>query len=216
MRDTQLFEAKPDPLVTLFRGRGTEIKFQPGETIAPQGSSSDTIYRVLRGCVRVCAYSECGERRILQFLSPGDFIGLDDVDDCLTAREAVDMVVVAAVSRRSFEAEWNRRTELQHAVRERLAREIDAHATLFILTAQTSAVQRVKLFLENYERRRTSKGFIALPMCRRDIADHLGLSMETVSRAFTTLKERGDIALRGANFFQTHRSAETEDFDRAA
>ncbi len=202
MRRIQTIESALDPLIAFFRERGTEIKFQPGATIAAQGSASKTIYRVLRGCVRVCAYSEDGERRILQFLGAGDYLGLDDIADCITAREAVDTVVLSAVSRKAFEAELRSQTALQDAMRHRLAEEIGAHATLFMLTAQTSAVERVKLFLENYAKRRSSNGFIALPMCRRDIADHLGLSMETVSRAFSALKERGDIALRGANFFR--------------
>ena len=205
MKHTRSFETDLDPLVTFFQERGAELHFQPDATIAAQGGTSDTIYRVLRGCVRVCAYSESGERRILQFLTAGDYIGLDDINECITAREAVDTVVLAAVSRSAFEAEWMRRSEFQKAVRERLALEIDAHAMLFILTAQTSAVERVQLFLEGYARRRKSRSYIALPMCRRDIADHLGLSMETVSRAFSTLKERGDISLRGANFFRSNR-----------
>lgn len=202
MKHFTRFDAHNDTLAAFFRERGTEMKVEPGATIAPQGSTSETIYCVLRGCVRVCAYSEDGDRRILQFLGSGDYFGLDDVDDCITAREAVDTVVLAAIPRFAFEAELARRPALQSAVREALAQEIDAHASLFILTAQTSAVERVKLFLDQYASRRSSNGFISLPMCRRDIADHLGLSMETVSRAFSTLKEREDIALKGANFFR--------------
>ena len=216
MRHFQTIDTELDPLVALFRERGTEMKYQPGATIASQGSASDTIFRVLRGCVRVCAYSENGERRILQFLRPGDFIGLDDIDECITAREAVDMVVLAAISRRTFELELRQSDHFQKAVRRQLAQEIDAHATLFILTAQTSAVERVKLFLTTFAERRPSKGFVALPMCRRDIADHLGLSMETVSRAFSTLKERGEITLKGATFFRPSDAAPAETFVDAA
>ncbi len=202
MRHFTHFEDSSDRLASFFRERGTEIKVAPGATIAPQGGASETIYRVMRGCVRVCAYSEDGDRRILQFLGAGDYLGLDDVSECITAREAVDLVVLVAIPRTVFEAELARSPGLQSAVRECLAREIDAHAALFILTAQTSAVERVKLFLTQYASKRSHSGFIALPMCRRDIADHLGLSMETVSRAFSALKSRGDIALRGANFFR--------------
>ena len=216
MRDLKPFDNQTNPLAAFFRERGTEIKFQTGATIAAQGSASDTVYRVLRGCVRVCAYSEGGERRILQFLSTGDYFGLDDIDECITAREAVDTVVVAAVSRRAFEAEMQHRTAFQNVVRRHLAREVGAHATLFMLTAKSSAVERVKLFLEEYASRRSSNGFIALPMCRRDIADHLGLSMETVSRAFSTLRERGQIALRGANFFRTIEDTPAEHLNHAA
>lgn len=216
MRDIQPFDSQSHPLATFFRERGTEMKFQTGATIAAQGSTSDTVYRILRGCVRVCAYSECGERRILQFLSSGDYFGIEDVDECITAREAVDTVVLSAVSRKAFEAEMQHRAEFQNAVRRRLAQDVGAHASLFILTAKSSAVERVKLFLEDYARRRSSDGFIALPMCRRDIADHLGLSMETVSRSFSTLREGGEIALRGANFFRPISRAPVGGLNHAA
>ena len=196
------FEKDDDPLAAIFRDRGTELKVAPDTTISSQGSPSDTMYRISRGCVRVCAYSKDGDRRILQFLGAGDYLGLEDVTECLTAREAVDMVVLTAVPRFAFEAQLAHRPELQTAVRDSHALQINAHTELFILTAQTSAVERVKLFLMQFAARRSSKGFIALPMCRRDIADHLGLSMETVSRAFSSLKARGDIALKGSNFFR--------------
>ncbi len=202
MRQYSRFTEVKDTLGELFRERGTEIKAEPNSTIAAQGSASDTIFRVMRGCVRVCAYTVDGDRRILQFLAPGDYLGLEDVDTCSTAREAVDMVVLKAIPRPVFEAELARCPRMQASVRMNLAKEIDAQTELLMLTGQTSAVERVKMFLEHYAGLRSSTGFIALPMCRRDIADHLGLSMETVSRAFSTLKMRGEIALRGSNFFR--------------
>ncbi len=191
-----------DPLAKFFLEQGTEIKFESGATISAQGSPSDKILRVNRGCVRVCAYAADGDRRVLQFVTPGGYLALEDVRECITAREAVDLVVVSAVARSTFETELARRPLMQSAVRKHLALEIDAQAELLVLTGQTSAVERVRLFLQRYARPRPTSGFVSLPMCRRDIADHLGLSMETVSRAFSTLKARKEIALRGANFFR--------------
>ena len=202
MRAVNCPEHHSTELNEFFQGTGSTIKIAPGETIAHQGAPLDTVYRILRGCVRTSFYSEDGDRKLLQFLGPDDFLGLSDAAFWPTSQEAVDMVVLQAIPRRLFEAELLESPALQCAVRHELVRKIDAHASLLVLTAQTTAVDRVRMFLHNFAARRASTGFIALPMGRRDIADHLGLSMETVSRAFSTLKAQGEIALRGASFFR--------------
>ena len=191
-----------DGLDGLFEKYGTTVKAAPGSTIVHQGAVSGSVYRILRGCVRSSFYSSEGDRKLLQFLGAGDFLGLGDGDRWAASQEAVDTVVLEAVPRRLFEAELLKDPALQGAVRHELCRKIEAHAALLVLTAQTTAVDRVRMFLKGYAARRGSCGFIALPMGRRDIADHLGLSMETVSRAFSTLKSDGEIALRGASFFR--------------
>ncbi|NND19263.1 MAG: helix-turn-helix domain-containing protein [Silicimonas sp.] len=191
-----------DDLAALFHERGSTIRFAPGTTIAHQGETAGSVYRIRRGCVRSSMYSSEGERRILQFLQADDFLGLSDAALWLAAQEAVDTVVLDTLPRSVFEARLQFCPSLQRAVRHALATQVEAHASLFALTSQTTAVERVRLFLEDYQSSRTSTGFVSLPMGRRDIADHLGLSMETVSRAFSTLKAEGEIELKGANFFR--------------
>jgi CRP-like cAMP-binding protein len=71
----------------------------------------------------------------------------------------------------------------------------------------TKAPERLLQFLHGFASTRSSSGFIALPMCRRDIADHLGLSVETVSRAFSTLKRTGRISLSGAEKYKINHAA---------
>ena len=126
------------------------------------------------------------------------------------AQEAVDAVLLEAVPRATFEAEAMACTELQADIRHELVRSIEAHAALLVLLAQTTAVERVRLFLKRFAARRPSADFVSLPMGRRDIADHLGLSMETVSRAFSSLRARGDIAMKNANFFRLERRGSAE------
>lgn len=204
-------------LAALFDEHGTQVKVVPGAAIVHQGAPSDTVYRIDRGCVRSCVYSENGDRKILRFLRPGDCIGLGDGNRWLAAHEAVDFVVAEAIPRRVFESRLLDDVSLQTAVRHQMAEEIKAHAALLVLTAQTTAVERVRKFLWRYAASRERAEFVVLPMSRRDIADHLGLSMETISRAFTTLKDLGEIELNGASFFRfTSPQAAERRLERAA
>lgn len=157
--------------------------------------------------MRSSAYTFEGDRKVLQFIGPGEFLGMDDADHWLVSHEAVDTVVLHAIPRSCLEAKLAACPALNVAVRHELAVQISRHAALLVMTSQTAAADRVLMFLRAYAARREGTGFIALPMGRRDIADHLGLSMETVSRAFSTLRSRGDIALKGAAFFRILKSA---------
>lgn len=194
----------------LFRKHGVVVKNEPDTAIVHQGAPASMVYRILRGCIRSCAYTFDGDRKVLQFLGAGDFLGLGDAGSWPASYEAVDMVVLEAIPRSVFEAELVQCPALNAAVRHELVKQIDRHVALLVLTAQTTAVERVRMFLRKFAARRGGNGFIALPMGRRDIADHLGLSMETVSRAFSTLKNDGDIALKGAAFFRFSGSGDQE------
>lgn len=202
VQDSRCAARGESELAAFFGIHATTMKIEPGTTIAHQCEPARSAYRIVRGCVRSAYYTQEGDRKILQFLGAGDYLGLGDAPHWSAAQEAVDTVVLEAVPRTVFEAALRHDCMLQGAVRHNLAREVEAHAALLVLTAQTTAVDRVRLFLERHASRRGNSGFVVLPMGRRDIADHLGLSMETVSRAFSTLKAHGDIALRGASFFR--------------
>lgn len=188
----------------IFAMHGTQVTWAPGATIAAQGHPVDHVYRVLRGCVRTCFYSENGDRRILRFLGGGQYLGLKGAATWSASHEAADTVVAAAVPRPVFEAALRCRPAAQAEVRADLAAQIDAQAALLMLTAHGTALERVRTFLTGFAARRPGGGFVSLPMGRRDIADHLGLSMETVSRSISHLRETGEIDLRGATFFRVN------------
>ncbi len=70
------------------------------------------------------------------------------------------------------------------------------------MLAYLPAEERVRRFLTEFAARRAASGFTVLPMPRRDIADHIGLTVETVSRAFSALKRKGMIEMRGCDRFR--------------
>lgn len=186
----------------LFDKAGVSRRYDPGTTIACEGELQQWAYRVSRGCVRSCLYSQDGYRKILRFRGRGDILGPGISDEWRTTEEAVDTVVIDAVPVAAFEAALAGSEDAQRDLRTRLAEEIEAHARLLVLTANSSAVDRVRVFLREFAQSRKAGGFVSLPMCRRDIADHLGLSMESVCRSISTLKRSGEIELKGASFFR--------------
>lgn len=189
-------------LSQIFASRGTQMRFAPGTVIEAQGDPVASVYRVTRGCVRTCMYSVDGDRKVLQFLGAGDFLGLSGNEEWLEAQEAVDTVVLEAIPIEVFERAVASAPDGQRAIRSYLARRVGRYAALLVLTANTSALDRVRTFLQAFAGRRGTSDFVSLPMGRQDIADHLGLSMETVSRSITTLRVSGEIAMKGSAFFR--------------
>ena len=206
MADTAILQHPS--LERLFRTEGTEQILAPGTSVARQGEPVRAVYRIVAGCARLSVYTAEGERRVLQFLGRGDVFGLNGATEWSASHEAVDTLIVRRIPVERFERALAADEGLQRAVRASLGSQIERQVWLAVRTTIGPAVDRVRSFLEDFSDRRHAAGFVALPMGRRDIADHLGLSMETVSRSISALRDAGEIELRGAAFYRLCDGAE--------
>jgi CRP/FNR family nitrogen fixation transcriptional regulator len=170
------------------------------EVICCDDERSRFWYRVVTGAARYCAALPDGRRRVIDFLLPGDLFRVYSLPAHRTYVEAI--VTPTQVMR-------NSRAELERlaANDETLAGDVDdaapraimrlqAHA---VLLGHASALERVADFLLEYSRRcgADDHDFFVLPMSRSDIADYLGIAVESVSRALTQLRRSGAIDLAG-------------------
>jgi CRP/FNR family nitrogen fixation transcriptional regulator len=178
---------------------GTTVTVARGSELFAEGDDADALYQVRSGVLRLCKMLPDGRRQIEQFVLPGDLVGFEaGILHNATAEAVTDCVVIRY--RRS-------RVETIAATDPRLARNIlglaikqlsDAQRRL-VLLGRNTAMERLAFFiLEMMERTDTAK-CVNLPMPRPDIADYLGLTTETVSRLFTTLRQDGVVALPSAN-----------------
>jgi len=173
-------------------GRGQDI-YGPEEL-------SDTWYRVVAGLARKYLMRSDGHRQLVDLYLPGDFFGFSDRTHHKFAVQAVaDGTLIACYARHRVEklAEEDPATasEIRMQGFAALARLEDQMMVIGTITAQ----EKVREFLANFFHRTSEgkDGDLVLPISRYDIADILGVSAETVSRAFTDLQERGIISLHG-------------------
>jgi CRP-like cAMP-binding protein len=177
----------------LERLDGLREIFRQGEPIFRQGEPAGKIYRIQTGTVRLCRYSPDGRRHIVNFLIPGDLMALGQGQDHPVTAEALGEVVVTAYARATFE----RLTHEDMRVRAELLRHMSddllaAQQHMFVLGCQTAKERVVSFLLKLAERRELAAGDrMELAMGRQDIADHLGLTIETVSRVMTALRSGG-------------------------
>lgn len=175
--------------------RGVRMRFERNEEIFGQDEPAEYVYRVVSGAVRTLRFSSDGRRQILAFHMAGDVFGLELGDLHTLSAEAVsDAEIVVA-----------RRSLLDKAVANdpRAARCWLQHASQCLLKARDHALilgrkgasERVAAFLLGISDRFMRGQDFDLPMSRSDIADYLGLTIETVSRAFTDMERRNVIAL---------------------
>ncbi|MEJ0095103.1 MAG: helix-turn-helix domain-containing protein [Methylocella sp.] len=187
----------PPGLESLFNRQPVE-KFDAGAGILWEGDAATHIFEVVEGVLRVFRILSDGRRVITGFLYPGDILGVSLKDRYLYSAEAVVRTKVRRIARNRFQEEMARSPELRPQLFARLCDEMAAAQDQMVLLARKNAEERVCSLLLRIARRaqngRQIAPVIEIPMSRLDMADYLGLTIETVSRTMSKLANRGMIA----------------------
>lgn len=180
-----------DAPVALGRdGIGVRMQYDRDEEIFGEGEASRYVYRVLSGAVRTYRLLSDGRRQIVEFHMPGDVFGLDGDERHALGAEAIRATGLQVMRREAFLHEEHGAEATIAALLKKFQR---AQAHMLLLGRHT-ACERVASFLLDFHKR-AGAITIDLPMSRQDIADYLGLTIETVSRTFTQLQSAGLIDL---------------------
>lgn len=184
-----------DTLLALER-IGIRRSYRRGEEIFADGDIADCWYRVVAGTVRLCKLLADGRRHVAEFHFAGDCFGMDNLPRRLFSAEAIGDVVVMRYPRRATERLADEHPGVARSLRDMTMRDL-AHAQLrMLLLGRMSAPERVASFLLDMSERRDATRALDLPMSRNDIADYLGLTVETVCRVMSALKRAGAIDIR--------------------
>lgn len=173
---------------------GAPMSYGRNEEIFGEGEPAEYLYKVVSGAVRVFKILDDGRRQISGFHLPGDFFGFEVANDHSASCEAICNATVLVMKRSTVTGLAKRDSSLARKLWEITAGEL-ARAQEHIVLLIRSAEERVGSFLTEIAARTHATQEIDLPMCRQDIADHLGLTIETVSRTMTQFETAGIIAL---------------------
>ena len=176
----------------------TEFTYSKDEEIYGEDEPAEYVYQVIRGAVRTYKLLSDGRRQIGAFHLPGDIFGLEVGANHRLAAEAIVNTNVRLVKRRSLEQAAAIDAQVSHKLWTLTAGELRHAEAHMLLLGRKSAMERVATFLLEMDRRLAVAGMLALPMCRRDIGDYLGLTLETVSRALSQLNDEGVLGFSGA------------------
>ena len=176
-----------------------------GEGLFWQGDAAQHIFEVTEGVLRIFKIIGDGRRVITGFLYAGDMVGLSLKDVYLYSAEAVTPVKVRRLTKRAFIEAVEHSPELRPQLFALMCDEMAAAQDQMVLLSRKSAEERVCSFLMLIARRmqggRPMARTVQLPMSRQDMADYLGLTIETVSRTITKLIARGVISPNGRHAF---------------
>ncbi len=169
------------------------------EFVFAEGDPTTHIFQVETGAVALYKILSDGRRQVVGFAYPGDLIGLGAEGEHVMNAQAIKPTRLRCLPVGALNQMARQDARLGFKLYEALARELAATRDLLLTTGQRSATERVVAFLLAFSRRNERSGKDAcafdLPMTRADIADFLGLTIETVSRTFTKLKVQGLIEL---------------------
>jgi len=186
--------AGADDLVRTIEMMGAAMPFARNAEIYGEGEPADYVYMLVSGAVRTTKVLDDGRRQVGAFYLPGDIFGLEAGEEHPFCAEAITVSTVVVVRRSALVALAGCDADAARQLWALTARELDlvrAHMMQLIRTAQ----ERVACFLIEMAHRQAASDRVELPMSRQDIADHLGLTIETVSRTFTQLADEATIAL---------------------
>lgn len=184
-------------LMSLFSRQTLEVH-EGGSAIFWEGDPASHVFKVVEGVLRIFRILADGRRIITGFIYPGDILGISLNEHNLYTAEAVNEVKLRRLGRARFREAIDESSELRPQFVAKLCDEMASAQNRMVLLASKSAEERVCSFLLDLARREPGrhvpKPAIELPMSRLDMADYLGLTIETVSRTMTSLANRGVIA----------------------
>lgn len=177
--------------------------FDAGQEIFAHEDPAEGVYNLTRGCVRLVTLLADGRRQVMAFVLPGEYFGAVTGERYPYGAEAVAPATVCRYPQTRLAGFVAAHADLQRKMLEMAWTEVSRLQEHMLLLGRKTPVEKIASFLLAYSRRAQRLGQVAtplvLPMGRGDIADHLGLTIETVSRTFTKLRGEGWISLPEPN-----------------
>ena len=176
---------------------------QKGTSIFTSGDTFGSLYAVRSGAFKSFSIDEAGDEHVVGFFLPGELIGLDAIDDNFhpTSAKALETSTLCEIPFSEIENLSAKIHNLQSHMFRLLSREIREDQELHMLLGKKTADERIGTFLLNlssrYKQRQLSATLFRLPMARTDIANYLGLAVETVSRVLTRLQHQKILSVEG-------------------
>jgi CRP/FNR family transcriptional regulator, nitrogen fixation regulation protein len=176
---------------------GLIVPFEVGQEVVGEGDPTESYYLVMRGMFRAVKFTRDGRRQVFAFYMPGDICGLEpDAAHKLTI-EAVDTAAMAILPRNACRVRMNDDPRLNAALFDGATRALTLSIDHMMMIGRSSAEERLAWFLIMLSARSADPDALVLDLAmqRQDIADYLGLTIETVSRTFTLFRDRGFLKL---------------------
>jgi CRP/FNR family nitrogen fixation transcriptional regulator len=173
---------------------GAPMRFARNTEVYGEDEPAEYLYQVISGAVRTYRLLDDGRRQVIAFYLPGDIFGVEASEMHLSSAEAIGDSQVLVIKRSSVMARAEYEKDLSRQLWTLMVRElqrVQQHSLVLIKSAE----ERVAGFLLEMANRGSGNAAIELPMSRQDIADYLGLTIETVSRTFSQFVQSGAIAL---------------------
>ena len=175
--------------------------------ICGEGDPATRIWEVVSGAVRSLKSMADGRRQIVEFHFQGDLFGLASSERHPLTAEAICETQVLIIERGKFDRACSENLQVARRVDDAAARAVVHPQQHSLLLGRMTATERLAAFLIEMERRiGADGGVILLPMSRGDVADYLGLSLETVSRVIAHLVGRGIVAVNGREIMLRRRN----------
>jgi CRP/FNR family transcriptional regulator, nitrogen fixation regulation protein len=178
---------KADSLSQSMDLMGATMAYPRNSEIFGEGEPAEYLYKVMNGSVRTYKILRDGRRQVGGFYLPGDIFGLEFADEHTLSAEAIADTKVLVVKRTALNALAGRNASIAQQLFALIGHELGRVQDRIMLLIK-SAQERVATFLLEMAERASGSNIVELPMSRQDIADYLGLSLETVSRALSALE----------------------------
>jgi CRP-like cAMP-binding protein len=183
--------------------KGTVLALERDRPVYGEGDTATCWYRLLSGTVRVFRMLADGRRHIGEFVFSGQFFGFEPGRVHIQGAEAVEPATVVAYPLIAIEQRMAQDHHARRVVGNLMVERVAATQQRVLTLGSLNASERLAAFLLEMARRVPGPAGDALvadlPMSRADVADYLGLTVETVSRVFTAMRRQGAIRLATAN-----------------
>lgn len=209
-RQSDTSPCEPLGAVEAFGHVGVRMVFAGGEEIYAQDEEACMIYVVIRGTVRTTRLLSDGRRQIGDFYYPGDLVGLENGATHRFSAEALGDCEILVVKKSTLGLYGEDGAKLERMMWAATARELERTQEHLMLLGRKTASEKVASFLLEMARR-VRGDLVQLPMGRQDMADYLGLTIETVSRMVTQLQSAGLVRFDSCRRFQIRNRAGLED-----
>lgn len=191
-----------------------QVRITPRQILFQEGDDADNVYNILSGVLKLYKLLPDGRRQITGFVYAGDFLGIASIGIHSYSAEAVTEVSLCRFPRRRLYQLFDRYPALQSRLLGIATDELTAAQDQMLLLGRKTAAEKLSSFLLSLAHRMAPPGAndanhehhdddiaepVPVPMNRSDIADYLGLTVETVSRTLSRFKKAGHIAITDAH-----------------